>query len=164
MWIRDGEDTIVKIFVTHDTLPVSFNSIEYARACNDLNDAVSVSPIQTSSTSEAGYLLGSCKTTNDSYWGPLMNANPKLNNIDVNIVTKKIEVNSSTPWNPKTDARASHVYYVAEQEDKLNNNKVLCNMYNKKHKWMNTASNLSEGNVFHYVPFRMKKKIALTAH
>ena len=54
---------------------------------------------------------------NDSHWGPLMNTNPKLDNIDVNIVTKKIEVNSSAPWNPKTDASATHVFHAAEQED-----------------------------------------------
>ena len=91
-----------------------------------------------------------------------MNANPKLNNIDVNIVTKKIEVNSSVLWNPKTDDRATHVYCAAEQEEELNN--ALCSLYNKKRWWMNAASNLLEGNVFRYVPFRMKNKIALTTH
>ena len=46
-----------------------------------------------------------------------MNANPKLKNIDVNIVTKKINVNSSAPWNPKTDARAADVYCASDKED-----------------------------------------------
>ena len=52
--IRNGEDTIVKISVAHDTPPVSFNSIEYVTTSNDLDDSVSVSCIQASSTSEAG--------------------------------------------------------------------------------------------------------------
>ena len=99
---------------------------------------------------------------NDSHWGQLMNADPTLNNIHVNIVTKTIEVNSSAPWNPKTDARATHVYCAAEQEDQLN--KALCSLYNKKQRWMNAASNLPEGNVFCYVPFRIKHKLALTIY
>ena len=59
-----------------------------------------------------------------------MNANPKLKNIDVNIVTKKIDVNLSAPWNLKTDSRAAHMYCAADQEDQLN--KVLCSMYNQE--------------------------------
>ena len=84
--MRDGEDTIVKIFVAHNTPPVSFISIEYATACNDLNNAVSVSSIQASSTSEAGYLLGSHKTQNNMHWGYLMNTNPKLKNIEYALI------------------------------------------------------------------------------
>ena len=79
-----------------------------------------------------------------------MNANPKLNNIGVYIVTKKIEVNSSAPWNPKTDARTAHVYCAAEQEDQLN--KALCSLYNKKRQLMNATPNLPEGNLFCYIP------------
>ena len=146
LWIRDGEDTIVKIFVAHDTLPVSFNSNEYVTACNDLDDLVYVSYIQSSSTSEACYLLGSCNTMNNCHWGQLMNTNPKLKNIDVNIVTKKIEVNLSAPWNLKTDTRATHVYYAADKEDQTN--KVLCSMYNKKRNCNHAASKLTERNFF----------------
>ena len=66
----------------------------------------------------------------------------------------------STPWNPKTEARAVHVYCAADKEDKIN--KVLCSTYNKKRKWNYVTSKLPEGNFFQYAPFRMKNKIALT--
>ena len=58
LWLRDGEVTIVKLLVAHDASPLSFNSIEYATMCNDLDGAVSVNSIQESSTIEAGYLIG----------------------------------------------------------------------------------------------------------
>ena len=58
-----------------------------------------------------------------------MNANPKLKNIDVNIVPKKTDANLSAPWNPKTDARAAHVYCASDKEDQLN--KVLCSLHQK---------------------------------
>ena len=67
-----------------------------------------------------------------------------------------------TPWNPKTNDMDAHVYYAAEQEDQLN--QAFCSLYNKKRRWMDAASNLPEGNVFRYASFRMKNKIALTAH
>ena len=73
-----------------------------------------------------------------------MNANPKFNKIDVNIVTKKIDVNLPAPWNPKTDARVVHVDCASGKADQLN--KALYSLYNKKRKWMNAASNLPEGN------------------
>ena len=54
--------------------------------------------------------------------------------LDVNVIMEKIQVNSSAPWNPKTDARAAHVYCATNQEDQVN--KVLISMYNKKRWWM----------------------------
>ena len=98
LWVRDGEYTVVKIFVAHNIPPVSFNTIKYATVCNDLDGVVTVSSIQASSTSEAGYLLSSRKTQNDIHWDHSMNTNPKLKSIDVNIVTiKKIDANLSAP-------------------------------------------------------------------
>ena len=66
LWLRDGEDIVVKLFVAHDTQPVSFNPIDYVTVCNDFKGAVSVSSIQASSTIRAGYLVGSCRTQNDN--------------------------------------------------------------------------------------------------
>ena len=71
LWLRDGEDIVVKIFVVHNTLPVFFNSIEYAIVCNDLNGTVSINCIQASSIVKAGYLVGSRRIQNDIHWGHL---------------------------------------------------------------------------------------------
>ena len=88
----DGEGTVVKLFVAHNIPPVSFNSIEYATVCNDLDRALSVSSIQASTTIKASYLIGSCRTQNENHWTNLINENSKLKNIDFNIFTKKIDV------------------------------------------------------------------------
>ena len=158
--IREGEDVAVKMFVVHDTPPISFNSAEFATACNDLDGAVSVSCIQASATSKAGYLLGSQKTMNDKHWTPLLNANPRLVKLDVHVVTERIQVNASAPWNLKTDAQAAHVYCAAHQKDQVN--KVMRSMYNKKQKWMNMQTSLPEDNIFRYFSYNIKNKIALT--
>ena len=113
----------MEMFVAHDIPPLSFNSLEFASVCNDLDDAVSVSCIQSSKTSQAGYFLGSQNPTNPIHWTNLLNAHPYLLKLEVHVVMEKIQVNSSAPWNPKTDARAAHVYCAANQEDQVN--KVL---------------------------------------
>ena len=64
LWVREGQDVLVKMFVAHDTPPLSFNSLEFATVCNDLDGAVSVSCIQSSKTSRAGYFLGSQRIMN----------------------------------------------------------------------------------------------------
>ena len=111
--MRDGEDTVVNKIVAHDKPSVSFNSIEYATVCNDLYGVISVSSIQPSTTIVASYLIGLRRTQNNNHWARLMNHNSKLKNIDANIVTKKIEVNLSTPWKPKNGVRAAHMYCLA---------------------------------------------------
>ena len=103
------------MFVAHDTPPLSFILVEFAMVCNDLDGAVSVSCIQSSTTSRAGYLLRSRNTMNDKHWTPLLNANPRLVKLDVHVVTERIQVNASTPWNLKTDAQAANVYCAANQ-------------------------------------------------
>ena len=62
---------------------------------------------------------------------------------------EKIQVNSSAPWNPKTDDRAAHVYYAANQEDQVN--KVLISMYNKKRQLMNVQTSLPKGDILQNV-------------
>ena len=51
LWVREGQDVSVKMFVAHDTPPLSFNLLEFATVCNDLDGSVSVSFIQSSKTS-----------------------------------------------------------------------------------------------------------------
>ena len=91
---------------------------------------------------------------NPIHWTYLLNANPRLLKLDVYVVMEKIQVNSSAPWNPKTDARDAHIYYAANQEDQVN--KVLISMYNKKRRWMNMQTSLSEGNIFRYFPYNIQ--------
>ena len=122
----DGEDTVVNLFVANDEPHIACHLIEYATVCNEHDNTVSISSIQSRIIIEGGYLIGSHRTQNDTNWVRLMNANSKLQNIDINIVTKMVDVNLSGPWNPKTDARAAHVYCAADKEDC--HNKVLCTM------------------------------------
>ena len=150
----------MKMFVAHNTSPLSFNSMEFATVCNDLDGAVSVNCIQSSKTNRAGYFLGSQRTMNPIHWTQLLNAHPRLLKLDVHVVMEKIQVNSSAPWNPKTDTRAAHVYCAVNQEDQVN--KLLISMYNKKQRWMNMQTSLPEGNIFRYFSYNMKNKIALT--
>ena len=117
LWIMEGEDVTVMMIVAHDTPPISFNLVEFATIYKDLDSAVFVSWIQASDTNSGGYLLRFWKTMNDKHLMLLLNANPRLVKLDVHVVTKKIQVNSSSPWNPKTGARALHVYCADHQED-----------------------------------------------
>ena len=77
LWVKEGQDTTVKMFVAHDIDPLAFNSLEFSVACNDLDGALSVSRIQSSNTTKAGYLLGSRITMNPPHWSDLLYAHPK---------------------------------------------------------------------------------------
>ena len=59
LWVREGQDVLVKMFVAHDTPPLFFNLMEFSTVCNDLDGADSVSCIQSSKTSRAEFFLGS---------------------------------------------------------------------------------------------------------
>ena len=130
LWLRDGEETVVKTFVAHNLLQFSINSIEFASACDDLEGAVSNSNIQVSTTIEAGHLIGSCKTMIDSPLVPSFGRQSKAKHIDVKVLTKKIEIGLMEPWNLKTDARVARVFCSTDKEDCLNT--ALCSIYNKK--------------------------------
>ena len=160
LWVREGQDVLVKIFVAHDIDPLFFNSLEFASVCNDLDGALSVSRIQSSNITRAGYFLGSRITMNPVHWSDLLNTHPRLLKLDVSVVMEKIQVKSSAVWDPKTNARALHVYYASNQEDQVN--KVLISIYNKNRRWMNMEQSLPEGNVFRYFPYNMQHKITLT--
>ena len=103
LWVKEGHHTIVIMFVAHDVDPLSFNSLEFSVACNDLDGALSVSQIQSSNTTRAGYFLGSRITMNPDHWSDLLNVHPRLLNLDVYVVMEKIQVKTSSVWNPKTD-------------------------------------------------------------
>ena len=45
LWVKEGQNVLVKMFVAHDIDPLSFNSLEFALVCNDLDGALSVSRI-----------------------------------------------------------------------------------------------------------------------
>ena len=51
LWVKEGQDVLVKMSVAHDVDPLSFNSLEFASVCNDLNGALSVGSIRSSKTS-----------------------------------------------------------------------------------------------------------------
>ena len=57
----------LKMFVSHDLPTTTFNSIDFAKATGSIDGAVLVCVIQASKVVEAGYLLGSLNTMNDSY-------------------------------------------------------------------------------------------------
>ena len=86
LWIREGGDVTVKMLLAHDTPPISFESLEYRTICTNLDGNLSISIIQASATSRAGYLLGSRKTMNPRHWTPLLQAHPCFAKLDVHAV------------------------------------------------------------------------------
>ena len=97
---------------------------------------------------------------NPDHWSDLLNVHPRLLKLDVYVVMEKIQVKSSAIWNPKTDARALHIYCASNHEEQVN--KVLISIYNKHRRWMNMQQCLPERNVFRYFPYQMQNKIVLT--
>ena len=150
IWVREGEPTRIKIIVSHDLKAAAFNSIEFAKAADDLDGAVSVCVIQASHVVVAGYLMGSRKTMVNNHWNSHFNNHLKLNNMDVQVQIQKIKDNSSGPWNPKNNVVASHILCSAEDEKLVN--RQMCSLYNKQHKTSRAANDLSEGCSFRYVP------------
>ena len=86
LWVKEGKDVLVKMFVAHDIDPFSFNALEFASVCNDLDGALSVSRIQSNKTSRAGYFIGSRNTMNPIHWSDLLNAHHCLLKLDVYVV------------------------------------------------------------------------------
>ena len=50
IWVREGEPTRIKIIVSHNLKAAAFKSIEFAKAADDLDGAVSVCVIPVSYT------------------------------------------------------------------------------------------------------------------
>ena len=68
IWVKEGKPTRVIFFVSHDLKSAAFDSIEFSKAADDLDGAVSVCVIQASKVVIAGYLMGSRTTMVDSHW------------------------------------------------------------------------------------------------
>ena len=133
-------------FVSHDLKSAAFDSIEFSKAADDLDGAVSVCVIQASKVVIAGYLMGSRTTMVDSHWNAHYNNHPKLQNMDVQVQLQKIKDNNSGPWNPKNNVFASHILCSAEEEKRVN--KQMCGLYNKRRKASRAANDLPEGCSF----------------
>ena len=67
IWVKELMAMIVKVFVGHDLPAAAFNSIEFAKAIDNIDGAVSVCVIQASKVLAAGYLPGPRKTMVDSH-------------------------------------------------------------------------------------------------
>ena len=91
IWVGEGRPTCVKLFVSHDLLAATFNSVEFAEKANDLDGTVSVCVIQSRKVGKAGHLLGSRKTMGDTHWCTHYSHNPRLLNIDVQIKSHNIK-------------------------------------------------------------------------
>lgn len=56
VWIKEGEPITLKVFVSHNLPAATFNSIEFSKAADNLDGAVSVSVIYYSTVVKAGYI------------------------------------------------------------------------------------------------------------
>ena len=91
IWVKEVEPTTLKVFISHDLPAAVINSIEFAKATDDLDGTLFA----------VGYPLGSKMTMNDSHWFTPYNNQPKLNNIDVQVKSHSIKDLTNEPWNPK---------------------------------------------------------------
>ena len=103
-------------FASHDLKLAAFDSIEFSKAANDLDGAVSVCVIQAGKVIIAGYLMGSRTTMINSHWDAHYNNYPKLQNMDVQVKLQKIKDNNSGPWNPKNNRSEEHTSELQSRE------------------------------------------------
>ena len=129
VWFKEGEPTTFKVFVGQNLLAAAFNLIEFAKDADDLDGAVFVCVIQSSTVVKAGYLLGSRKTINDNHWWQHYNNYPKLNNMDVEVKPHSIKDLNNGPWDPKNNIHAAHI--LCSVEDKKGVNKQTISLYKK---------------------------------
>ena len=64
-WLRDREETFIKMLVAHNSFTVSFNSLEFVSAVDALEVTVFVSSIQASTSIATDFLVGSHKKMNE---------------------------------------------------------------------------------------------------
>ena len=107
-------------FVYHNLKADAFNSIEFSKAADDLDGAVCVCVIQSSTVVEARYLLGSRKSNVDSHWCTHYNNHPKLNYMDDQVKSHSIKDLNSGLWNPKNSIHAAHILYSVKVEKGVN--------------------------------------------
>ena len=133
------------MFLSHNVLSVSFNTLEYAAALVAYEGTMCVNSIQLFKIVVASYLVGSHKTMIDTYWSLQLNKNPQLLKLDVKVIIQKIIISPNELWNLKTDDRATHVLCSTKDKDKLNSK--MC-----RHQ----SSHLLQGSHFCSFPLRMK--------
>ena len=121
--------------------------------------------IQASKVVAAGYLQGSIKSINEENWTENLNALPRLNKLDVEVVVCNIhdpkkETNRSGSKN-KNKSFAAHVLCAKENEEAVN--LALCNTYGKNRKASRAAGDLPEGRAMKYVPYNSKGLLVKSA-
>ena len=90
LYIAEGQPTIVKIFVGHDSVAAVFNSRELAEIVEGKDGSIRVCHIQASKVVAAGYFNGSTKTLNKEHWTENLNALPRLAKLDVEVFIQNI--------------------------------------------------------------------------
>ena len=107
------------MFVSHDLPAATFNSTKFAKAIEDIDGAVLVCIIQASKVIDAGYLLGSGKTINNSHLDLLFNNCPRLNKMDVKVSPQPIKGLTNGPWNPKHNVVSAHILYSPQEQERI---------------------------------------------
>ena len=92
LWIKEKDDTNIKVFVALDYEVVDFNSLEYAEDLEEIDCTICVSSIHAVDTVVTGFLIGLRITMNESHWTRLIKKHPKLNRVDVEVIIQNIEV------------------------------------------------------------------------
>ena len=91
IYIAEGQPTTVKLFVGHDSVRAIFNSRELVQIADERDGTIRVCHIQASKVVAAGYLQGSTKSINEEHWTENLNALPRLNKLDVEVVIRNID-------------------------------------------------------------------------
>ena len=91
LYIADGKPTSAKIFVGHDSSAAVFNSLDLAKLLDEREASICVCHIQSSKVVVAGNFQGSTKTLNEEHWTMLLNFEPRLKNLDVEVQIRNIE-------------------------------------------------------------------------
>ena len=86
LYIADGKPTtVIFLWVTHDSSAAVFNSLDLARRLDEREASIRVCHIQSSKIVIAGYFQGSTKTLNEEHWTTLLNFQPCLKYLDVEV-------------------------------------------------------------------------------
>ena len=124
IYISNGKTTTAKVFVGHDSVSAIFNSLELAQIAEEKDGSIRVCHIQANKVVAAGYLQGSTKSINEENWTENLNALPRLNKLDVEVVVRNIydpteDTNKSGSKN-KNKSFAAHVLCAEDNEEAVN--------------------------------------------
>ena len=132
LWIKEGNNRNIKVFVAHDHDVVDFNPIEYSEVLEELDCTIRVSCIQAADSVAAGFSPWFAPHHEPKHWTCLIKEHPKLNRIDVEVIIQNIEAQASEIWNNKKAAEAAHVHTATENKDAVN--KALMSIMNNLRK------------------------------